>query len=104
MTEITVYSNVCDFTHKINGKLDGDKIIIDIDTPCQKVKRISHLEVPMMDLFDIKDNCVMQKAQEAQCSSTCLVPCAVLHVCCLEAGMMSKSLVHKTGDVRIEFE
>jgi hypothetical protein len=104
MTEVTVKSNVCGFTHKVRGKMEGDKVIIDIDTPCQKVKRISHLEVPMMDLFDIKDNCVMQKAQEAQCSSTCLVPCAVLHVGLMEAGMMSKSLAKEAGDVRIEFE
>jgi hypothetical protein len=104
MTELTVYSNVCNFTHKINGKLDGDTIIVDIDTPCEKIKKMSHMEVPMMDLFDIKDNYVMQKAQEAKCSATCLVPCAVLHVCCLEAGMMSKSLAKNAGDVRIEFE
>lgn len=104
MTEVTVRSNVCDFTHKVCGKIDGDKIIIDIDTPCEKVRKMSHLEVPMMDLFDIKDNYVMQKAQEAECSVTCLLPCAVLHVCCLEAGMMSKSLVKNAGNVRIEFE
>ncbi|NYT19294.1 MAG: hypothetical protein GKC08_03260 [Methanosarcinales archaeon] len=104
MTEVTVKSNVCGFTHKVCGKMDGDRIVIDIDTPCEKVRKMSHLEVPMMDLFDIKDNCVMQKAQEAKCSVTCLIPSAVLHVCCLEAGLMSKSLVGNAGDVCIEFE
>ena len=104
MTEVTVKSNVCGFTHKVCGKMEGDKIIVDIDTPCEKVKNMSHLEVPLMDLFDIKDNYVMQKAQEAKCSVTCIVPSAVLHVCCLEAGMMSKSLVEKVGNICIEFE
>ncbi|RNI14605.1 hypothetical protein EFE42_04315 [Methanohalophilus sp. RSK] len=104
MTEVTVKSNVCGFTHKVCGKMDGDKIIIDIDTPCKTIKGMSHMEVPMMDVSDIKDNYVMQKAQEAQCSVTCLVPCAVLHVCWMEAGMMSKSLAKEAGDVRIEFE
>ena len=104
MTEVTVKSNVCGFTHKVCGKMEGDKIVVDIDTPCEKVKNMSHLEVPLMDLFDIKDNYVMQKAQEAKCSVTCIVPSAVLHVCCLEAGMMSKSLVGKVGNICIEFE
>jgi len=103
MTEVTVHSNVCDFTHKVRGKMEGDKIVIDIDSPCEKIKKMSHLEVPMMNLFDIKDNYVMQKAQEAKCSVTCLVPCAVLHVCCLEAGFLSKSLVENVGNVCIEF-
>jgi hypothetical protein len=104
MTEVNVKSNVCGFVHKVNGKLDGENIIVDIDTPCEKVKKVSHLEVPMMDLFDIKDNYVMQKAQEAKFSVPCVVPAAILHVCCLEAGLMSKSLVKNAGNVSIEFE
>lgn len=38
MTEVTVHSKVCGFTHKVCGKMEGDKIIIDIDTPCEKIK------------------------------------------------------------------
>ena len=35
---------------------------------------------------------------------SCLVPCAVLHVCRLEAGYMSKSLVKNIGSISIEFK
>lgn len=104
MTEVTVNSRICGFTHKIKGKMEGDKVIVDIDTPCEKVKEFSHLEVPMMDLFDIKDNCVMQNAKEADCTSICLVPCGVMHVCRIEAGLLSKTLVQNVGSVDISFE
>ncbi|ADI74543.1 conserved hypothetical protein [Methanohalobium evestigatum Z-7303] len=104
MTEVTVNSRLCGFTHKIKGQMEGDKVIIDIDTPCEKIKNLSHMEVPMMELFDIKDNYVMEKAKEADCTSICLVPCGVLHVCRIEAGLLSKRLAENVGSVDITFE
>lgn len=104
MTGITIKSNVCGFVHKVRGKLEGKKITIDIDTPCQKIKKFSHMEVPKLEVFDIRDNYVIQKAREADCSATCIVPSAVLHACWLEAGYMSKSLVNGAGTVCMEFD
>ncbi len=103
MTEITVNSTICGFTHKIKGSMKGDKIIVDIETPCEKIKKISHMEIPMMETLDIKNNYVIDRAQEAQCSSNCLVPCAVLNLCKLESGFMAKSLAKKAGTISIEF-
>ncbi len=103
LAEFTVNSNVCGFVHKIRGNKEGKKIIIDIDTPCEKIKRISHMEVPMMDILDIKNNYVIDRAHEADCSANCLVPCAVLNLCRMEAGFLAKSLVKKSGSLDIEF-
>jgi len=103
MTEAKVNSRICGFTHIIKGTMSGQNIIIDIETPCEKIKKISHIEVPMMDLFDIKENIVMGKAREARCTSTCLVPCAVMHVCCIEAGFMSSALTKEAGSISIDF-
>ncbi len=103
MTEVRVNSGICGFTHIVKGRKDGEKIIVDIDTPCEKIKKMSHMEVDMMDLFDIKDNLVMEKAKEARCTSTCLVPCAVMHVCCIEAEFMSSTLAKETGSISIDF-
>lgn len=103
MTEVKVNSRICGFTHIIKGRMDGQNIVVDIDTPCEKIKEMSHLEVPMMDLFDIKENTVMGKAREARCTSTCLVPCAVMHVCCIEAGFMSGTLTKEAGSISIDF-
>ncbi|AKB17769.1 MULTISPECIES: DUF6951 family protein [unclassified Methanosarcina] len=104
MTEITVNSTICDFTHKLRGCMKGGKIIVDIETPCEKIKKISHLEVPMMETMDIKDNYVMDKAKEAKCCSNCLVPCGVLNLCKLESGFIAKSLAKKAGSLSIDFD
>ncbi|MHC1755189.1 MAG: hypothetical protein AB9861_07110 [Methanosarcina sp.] len=104
MTEITVNSTICGFVHKIHGNKQGNKIIVDIETPCEKIKKISHMEIPMMETLDIKNNYVIDKAQEAQCSSNCLVPCAVLNLCKLESGFLAKSLAKKVGSISIEFD
>ena len=104
MTDVTVNSTICGFVSEIHGELKGDKVVIDIDTPCEKVKQISHLEVPKMEVFDIKDNYVMDKAKEAKCCSTCLVPCAILHACKIESEFISKSLVKKSEPLSIELK
>lgn len=104
MTNVKVNSTICDFVHEIHGELKGDKIIIDIRSPCEKIQQMSHLEVPMMEILDIKDNCVMVKAQEAKCSSNCLVPCGILNVCRIEAGFLAKSLAQRSGPMCIEFK
>lgn len=103
MAEFTVNSTICGFVHKIHGIKKGDKIIIDIDTPCAKIKKISHMEVPMMEILDIRDNYVINRAHDADCSSNCLVPCAVLNLCRMESGFLAKSLVKKAGGIDIEF-
>lgn len=104
MTEVTINSNICGFVHKVYGKRDGKNIIIDIETDCEKIKKISHMEIPMDQTLDIKDNYVMTKAQEAKCSSNCLVPCGVLHVCRMEMGLLSESLAKKSGNISIDFK
>ena len=103
MTDVTVNSTICGFVHKIRGELKEDKIIIDIDTPCEKIQQMSHLEVPMMETFDIKDNYIMDISKEVKCCSNCLVPSGILHVCKIEAGFLAKSLFKKSGPLSIEF-
>jgi len=104
MTEVTVNTTICGFVHHIKGELQGDKIVINIDTDCDMIKQMSPMEVPMMDTLDIKENYVMNKAQKAKCTSTCLVPCGILHVCQLESGFLAKSLAKKSGSISIEFK
>lgn len=104
MTEVTVNSNICGYVHKVSGKIDGNKVAIEIKTPCNVVKNIAHMEVPLMKILTMKDNYVLEKAADAPCCDTCLVPCAVLHVCRLEAGYMAKSLAQKAGNISIEFK
>ncbi|NPE29243.1 hypothetical protein HNV12_15040 [Methanococcoides sp. SA1] len=104
MTEVIVNSDVCGFTHKIHGVLNGGNIVIDIDSPCEKIQRMGHLLVPILETLDIKDNYVIDRAQKENCSSNCLVPCAILNVCKIEAGFLARSLVKKAGGLSIEFK
>ncbi|MBC7086636.1 MAG: hypothetical protein H5T43_09835 [Methanomethylovorans sp.] len=103
MADVTVNSNICGFVHKIHGKRAGKNIVIDIETDCEKIKKMSHMEIPMDQTLDIKDNYVMTKAQEAQCSSNCLVPCGILNVCRIEMGLLSEGLAKKSGCISIDF-
>jgi hypothetical protein len=88
--------------HRIHGEREGENIIIDIRTPCRNIRKMSRLVIPVAGLEDIRDNYVMEKAHESQCTPTCLVPCAVLHVAQMEAGMLP-SPAGKTGEVSISF-
>ncbi|AAM31950.1 MAG: hypothetical protein AAGU10_11945 [Methanosarcina mazei] len=103
MTEITVNSTICDFVHTIRGSKKGSKIVVDIETPCEKIKKFSLMEIPVNEILDIKNNYVIDKAQEARCCSNCLVPCAVLNLCKLECGFLARSLAKKAGSLSIEF-
>lgn len=104
MAKATVHSTICGFEHKVEGKREGKTIFIHIESPCEKIQKMSRMEIPVMEIFDIKENYVINKAQELKCSSNCLVPCGILHVCRIEAGLLSESLCRNTGAVSITFE
>jgi hypothetical protein len=103
MTDVTINSNICGFVHNVHGKRAGKNIVIDIETDCEKIKKMSHMEIPMDQTLDIKDNYVMTKAQEMKWCSTCLVPCGILHVCRMEMGLLSESLAKKSRNISIDF-
>lgn len=104
MTKITVHSKICGYTHEVSGEFSGGKVIVDIDTPCEKIQKFSHMEIPKKELFGIRDNHVIKKAEEADCSATCIVPAAVLHACWLEAGFMAKSAAVSAEKICMEFD
>jgi hypothetical protein len=101
-SNVTVNSAICGFKHKINGQLEGKTIITDIETDCSKVAKIAHMEIPKKQTLDIKENYVMDQAQNV-CCTTCIVPAGVLHVCKMELGMLSKTLAKQSERVSIEF-
>ncbi|MDK2892558.1 hypothetical protein [Methanohalophilus sp.] len=103
MINIKVNSNICGYKHKIHGEKKGKEISIDIKTGCKKIAQMSHLDVPMMKIFDIKDNYVTEKAHEAKACASCIVPSGVLHACNIEAGFISDTLAKKSKYVSIEF-
>jgi hypothetical protein len=53
------------------------------------------MEIPMMEILDIKDNYVIDRTQEAGCSSNYLIPCTTLNLYRLEGVFLAKSLVKR---------
>jgi hypothetical protein len=105
MSRATVHATICGFDHVIEGKSDGKVVIVDIKTPCETIQKMSHMEFSVRDIINmgIKENPVMTKAQELRCSSNCLVPCGIIHVCRIEAGLLAESLCKQTKGVSITF-
>ncbi|RZN47528.1 hypothetical protein EF808_04170 [archaeon] len=103
MEKVIAHSTICGYDHEIEALKEGSVFVLKIKTNCEKIKKMDGMRIPQRSLFDIKDNPVMAAAQELQCSANCIVPCAVLNACWLEAGMMAKSLVEKEGPLTIEF-
>jgi hypothetical protein len=103
MARATVHAAICGFDHRIEGNRKGKVVIVDIETPCEKIQKMSHMEVPIREILDIRDNYVMNKAHELGCSSNCLVPCGVIHVCRIEAGLLSQNLCKQARGVSITF-
>ncbi|WP_340818339.1 hypothetical protein [Methanolobus sp. WCC4] len=102
-SEVKVNSSICGFTHRITGQLEGRKTVItDIETDCSKVAKIAHMEIPKKQTLNIKENYVMDQAQD-HCCATCIVPAGVLHVCKMELGMLSPTLAKQSERVSIEF-
>lgn len=104
MAQATVHSRLCGFTHEITGTKNGENVLINIQTDCEKIAKMSPMVISAMDLFDIKENPVMNKAQELKCSSNCLVPCGVLNVSRIEAGFLAESFCKKVGSLSITFD
>jgi hypothetical protein len=101
-SSVKVNSKICGFKHTISGQLEGKTVMTDIETDCSKVAKIAHMEVPKKQTFNIKENYVMDQAKDT-CCVTCIVPAAVMHVCNMELGMLSKKLAKQAGAIDIDF-
>ncbi|WP_094226982.1 DUF6951 family protein [Methanolobus psychrotolerans] len=101
-SSVKVNSTICGFKHKISGQLEGKTVITDIETDCAKVAKMSHMEIPKKQTLNIKENYAMEQAKDT-CCSICIVPAAVMYVCKMELGMLSKNLAKKVGAVDIDF-
>lgn len=77
---------------------------MDIKTPYEKIQKMAHMEVPIKEILNIKENYVINEAQKAQCSANCLVPCGILNLCWLEAGFIAKSLAENADKLTISFD
>jgi hypothetical protein len=105
MTEIKVYSRICGINHKVKGRIEGDKIIIEVETPCEKFREFAYLEIPVQALPDKEMNLITEMERQMNCSlectrecaldctGECLIPSAVFDICSIERELTESRLV-----------
>lgn len=109
MTKISVSSRVCGIKHTVTGRIEGSRIIIEIDTPCEKFREFACLEIPVQDLSDMERNierslitemerqidCSLECTKECalDCTERCLIPSAVFDVFSIEKELVEARLV-----------
>ena len=120
MTKISVSSRTCGLRHTVAGKTEGDKIIIEIDSPCEKFREFTSLEFLLQKLPDNQDNIIPEMERQINCSfectkecaldctRKCLIPSAVFKVCSIENELIKKEhaepkllKVHLLKDARV---
>lgn len=47
MTKISLYSRICGLSHTVTGRIDRDRIIVEIETPCEKFRDFTSLKFPL---------------------------------------------------------
>lgn len=115
MTKISVSSRICGIKHTVKGRVEGSKVIIEIDTPCEKFRDFAYLEIPVQELSEkelsdkeLSDkevnltiemerqmNCSLECTKECalDCTGKCLIPSAVLDVCSIERELAEARFV-----------
>jgi hypothetical protein len=105
-SRVKVKMTVCDREHLIEASQrdDGD-FDIKIETQCDHVKEFAKMlgTLSIVDLTDKKNSKVWECVKNSRMSSTCLTPAAVINVCWLEAGLLSKNLAKSRGSISIEY-
>lgn len=105
MTKIRVSSCICGLSHNVMGKVEGDRIIIKIDTPCEKFRKLSCLEFPLQKLPENQSNLTQEMERQTNCSfectrecaldftRECLIPSAIFDVCSIEKDREAESVI-----------
>lgn len=112
MTKMKVSSYICGITHTITGKVEGDRIIIEIDTPCEKFRDLSRLEFPLEEMCDTQDKLYLEMAKKTECNmecaldctQDCLIPPAVFNVCSIEKENATATPFDSLRVISPEFE
>lgn len=105
MTKISVSSRICGIKHTVKGRVEGNKIIVEIDTPCEKFREFNSLEIPIQELSYIEKNLITEMERQINCSfectkecaldctEQCLIPSAVFSVCAAEKKLVEARFV-----------
>jgi hypothetical protein len=77
MIKISVSSCMCGFCHTVTGRVKGGRIIIKIDTPCEKFRDLNCLEFPLQELPENQSELTLELERQTDCSLECTKECAL---------------------------
>jgi|GEM_PF-1177816 len=77
MIKISVSSGMCGFSHTVTGRVKGGRIIIKIDTPCEKFRELACLEFPLQELPENQSELTLELERQTDCSLECTRECAL---------------------------
>lgn len=77
MIKIRVSSCMCGFCHTVTGRVKGGRIIVKIDTPCEKFRELTCLEFPLRELPENQSELTLELERQTDCSFECTRECAL---------------------------
>jgi hypothetical protein len=106
VSKVKVDMMLCSHETTIEAKDGGDGTLeLRFESSCRDVSHFASLltSVSPDDYSKIAGSKILDLAEKAGMTPTCLVPAAVYNVCWLEAGMISKNLVKQKKSISIHF-
>ncbi len=106
MALIRVNMGVCEYTHMVRVTQRDDGLLdVDIESECDKVREYGEQlgTLCMEDLGCITLSKIMDPMIVEHLTPTCMAPVAVFNAAWMEAGLMSRSLAIKVGQIGMDF-
>lgn len=105
-SKVKVDMTLCSHETTIESKDIGDGTVeLKFESDCDDVKHYAKLlrSAAPEEYSKIKGSKIIELAEEAGMTPTCLVPVAVFNACWLETGMISKNLAKQMESLCIRF-
>ncbi|MGD0057145.1 MAG: hypothetical protein ABSB83_04725 [Methanomassiliicoccales archaeon] len=106
VSKVKVDMMLCSHETTIEAKDSGHGTVeVRFESSCKDVSHFARLltSVSPDDYSKIIGSRILELAEKAGMTPTCLVPAAVFNVCWLETGMISKNLVKQKKSISIHF-
>ncbi|MDD1770451.1 MAG: hypothetical protein LUO79_05125 [Methanomassiliicoccales archaeon] len=99
-------TRICSHETTVRAKDKGDGTVdIEIESDCSSVQTYAGMlkSADTQDLTEWSGSKVLEMAEKAGLTTTCLVPTAVFNCCWVELGMISKTLAKDKSPLCIHF-
>jgi hypothetical protein len=106
VSKVKVDMTLCSHETTIEASDKGDGTVeVRFESSCKDVNHYAKLltSVAPDDYSKINGSKILEHAEKAGMTPTCLVPAAVFNACWLETGMISKNLVKQKKSICIHF-